>query len=137
MFFQQLQRRYVEWKQESPDHKGNFLLGALAAAGSVTVMIPMDTIKTRLVIQTSTSSSTTTAACYKGVTDCFLRIMREEGIGTFYRALPPRLFAVVPMIAIQFGIYEAMKTRFRQYNHQKRCAESHQIPFVNTMKTSK
>jgi hypothetical protein len=29
----------------------NFVMGAIAAAGSVTVMIPMDTVKTRLVIQ--------------------------------------------------------------------------------------
>lgn len=29
----------------------SFVLGAIAAAASVTVMIPMDTIKTRLVIQ--------------------------------------------------------------------------------------
>ena len=31
--------------------KVSFVLGAVAAAASVTVMIPMDTIKTRLVIQ--------------------------------------------------------------------------------------
>jgi hypothetical protein len=34
----------------------NFVMGAIAAAGSVTVMIPMDTVKTRLVIQVSDSS---------------------------------------------------------------------------------
>lgn len=31
-------------------------MGAIAAAGSVTVMIPMDTVKTRLVIQVSDGS---------------------------------------------------------------------------------
>ena len=34
-----------------PSTSENFLLGAVAAAGSVSVMIPMDTIKTRLVTQ--------------------------------------------------------------------------------------
>lgn len=89
-------------------------MGALAAACSVAVMIPMDTIKTRLVLQTSSGQM-----AYRGVTDCFVRILREEGIGTFYRSLPPRLVAVVPMIAIQFGIYEAMKAQFRQQNRRK------------------
>jgi len=46
---------------------------------------------------------------YKGIIDCGLRISREEGIKTFYRGLAPRLLSVVPMIGIQFGVYEAMK----------------------------
>jgi hypothetical protein len=40
---------------------------------------------------------------YTGVRDCFYRILKEEGVGAFYRSLPPRLMSVVPMIAIQFG----------------------------------
>ena len=31
-------------------------------------------------------------------------------MGAFYRALPPRLTAVVPMIGLQFSVYEFMKT---------------------------
>ena len=38
---------------------------------------------------------------YKGMIDCGIRIMKEEGIGAFYRSLPPRLGTVVPMVAIQ------------------------------------
>lgn len=77
----------------------NFILGAVAAIGSVTVMIPMDTIKTRLVIQTNSKGA------YKGVTDCFVRILKEEGVGSLYRSLPPRLIGVVPMIAIQVRLF--------------------------------
>lgn len=46
---------------------------------------------------------------YKGIIDCAVRIFREEGVSTFYRGLPPRLVSVVPMIAIQFTVYEFMK----------------------------
>ena len=70
-------------------------------------MIPLDTIKTRLVTQLS--STATTGGPYKGIVDCAVRIAREEGIKTFYRGLAPRLMSVVPMIGIQFGVYEAMK----------------------------
>lgn len=99
MFFQQLKKAYIEIADKRPSNEMNFILGAIAAAGSVSMMIPMDTIKTRLVVQTSSSQVSTMA--YKGVTDCFWRILREEGVGAFYRSLPPRLLSVVPMIAIQ------------------------------------
>lgn len=68
-------------------------------------MIPMDTIKTRLVTQMNYPD----LVPYKGIIDCAKRIAKEEGFRTFYRGLPPRLISVVPMIGIQFGVYEFMK----------------------------
>mmetsp|Transcript_33762 Transcript_33762/g.77944 ORF Transcript_33762/g.77944 Transcript_33762/m.77944 type:complete len:107 (+) Transcript_33762:183-503(+) len=79
-------------------------MGALASATTVSIMIPMDTIKTRLVTQVNYPN----LVPYKGIADAFLRILREEGLVAFYRGLPPRLISVVPMIGIQFGIYEFM-----------------------------
>lgn len=119
MFFQQFKKSYEEFFNKKPNGEANFVLGALAAAGSVTVMIPMDTIKTRIVIQAANCPKN-----YKGVADCFFRILKEEGVGTFYRSLPPRLLAVVPMIAIQFGIYETLKTRFVQHNIRQRVSRT-------------
>jgi hypothetical protein len=51
MFFQQLKRVHEDIFEKKPSGEMSFILGAVAAAASVTVMIPMDTIKTRLVIQ--------------------------------------------------------------------------------------
>jgi len=106
MFFQDFKGRYIKAFNKKPSNQDNFLLGALAAAGATTVMIPMDTIKTRLVTQAADCPH-----AYKGVFDCFVRILREEGPKALYRSLPPRLLSVVPMIAIQFGVYEFMKGR--------------------------
>lgn len=84
-------------------------------------MIPMDTIKTRLVSQTGRAASS--AVPYKGIIDCATRVLKEEGMGAFYRGLPPRLISVVPMIGIQFGVYEAMRRvmikRARQLHEQQ------------------
>jgi hypothetical protein len=77
-------------------------------AHQVTIMIPLDTIKTRIVTQAANPNKALLIP-YKGVADCFMRILREEGFSTFYKPLPPRLASVVPMIGIQFGVYEAMK----------------------------
>lgn len=128
MFFQQLKRAHESLLDTKPSAETNFFLGALAAAGGTTVMIPMDTVKTRLVIQGATNGASATAAAaagatgaaYTGVRNCFFRILREEGIGAFYRALPPRLGSVVPMIAIQFGTYEIIKARLQEHNSQTR-----------------
>ena len=51
MFFQQLKRTHEEWLGYSPSGEVSFGFGAVAAAASVTVMIPMDTVKTRIVTQ--------------------------------------------------------------------------------------
>lgn len=85
----------------------NTIMGCMASTASVCIMIPMDTIKTRLVTQMS--SKAIAGVAYKGIIDCAIRVAKEEGIGAFYRGLPPRLISVVPMIGIQFGVYEAMK----------------------------
>jgi hypothetical protein len=85
-------------------------------------MMPMDTIKTRLVTQLSATA--TTGAAYKGIVDCAVRVAREEGMRTFYRGLSPRLISVVPMIGIQFGVYESMKKIMAQRNISKERAET-------------
>ena len=122
MFFQQLKRAHEHYFEKKPNAETNFVLGALAAAGSVAVMIPMDTVKTRLVIQIASSKMP-----YTGVRDCFMRIYKEEGILAFYRSLPPRLASVVPMIAIQFGLYEIIKSKVMQYNCDLRVSREKNI----------
>jgi hypothetical protein len=117
MFFQQLKRSHEDWFGSAPNGEVSFILGAVAAAASVTVMIPMDTIKTRLVIQMAGNPRP-----YLGVKDCFVRILKEEGVGSFYRSLLPRLMSVVPMTAIQFGLYETFKKRFLHFNKEQRIA---------------
>ena len=66
--------------------------------------ILIHTVKTRMVMQSRGSDR-----YYEGMVDCFRKILNEEGIWTFYKALPPRLAAVMPMIGIQFSVYELMK----------------------------
>mmetsp|Transcript_10186 Transcript_10186/g.17037 ORF Transcript_10186/g.17037 Transcript_10186/m.17037 type:complete len:416 (+) Transcript_10186:254-1501(+) len=126
MFFQQLKKSFEDVLHRVPDSTENFVLGALAAAGSVTVMIPMDTVKTRLVIQNAVLVGQSNPDAYRGVADCFMRMLREEGAGVFYRSLPPRLLSVVPMIAIQFGVYETMKAYFLEQGVKARLSAANQ-----------
>lgn len=103
--FQQLKQLQVKVYQRPAKDFENSIMGCMASATSVCIMIPMDTIKTRLVTQRNYPN----LVPYKGIADAAIRISREEGLGTFYRGLPPRLISVVPMVGIQFGTYEFMR----------------------------
>lgn len=103
--FQQLKQAQLRVMDRPPKDIENSFMGCIASATTVCIMIPMDTIKTRLVTQMSYPD----LVPYKGIIDCARRIAKEEGMKTFYRGLPPRLISVVPMIGIQFGVYEFMK----------------------------
>jgi len=106
VFFQQLKQARTRWLDHEATNLENFGMGAFAAAATVCVMIPLDTVKTRIVTQ---AANPLAGVHYKGVVDCFTRVLREEGLKTFYAPLAPRLVSVVPMIGIQFGVYEFMK----------------------------
>ena len=105
--FQQLKQAQTRICRRPARNYENSIMGCLASATTVCIMIPMDTIKTRLVTQAG--GVAVGRVPYKGIIDCAVRVAKEEGIGAFYRGLPPRLISVVPMIGIQFGVYEAMK----------------------------
>jgi solute carrier family 25 S-adenosylmethionine transporter 26 len=104
-FFQQLKEAQLRIFKRPPKDIENSIMGCLSGAMTVCIMIPMDTIKTRLVTQMQYPD----LVPYNGIVDCALRITKEEGMGAFYRGLTPRLISVVPMIGIQFGVYEFMK----------------------------
>ena len=111
-----MKRQYEEWVQEPPPGDMSFYIGATAAAAAVCVMIPMDTVKTRLVLQ---GAGVDGGTIYRGVCDCFVKVFREEGLGAFYLSLMPRLASVVPMISIQFGAYEVIKGHFIEEKREK------------------
>jgi hypothetical protein len=105
--FQQLKLARDKMSDRPANNIENAVMGCIASGATVCIMIPMDTIKTRLVTQAS--GKAVEGVLYKGIVDCAIRVAREEGMGTFYRGLPPRLVSVMPMIGIQFGVYEFMK----------------------------
>jgi hypothetical protein len=113
-FFQQLKRVRDMMSDRPAKNIENTAMGCIASAATVCIMIPLDTVKTRLVTQTSAKLAGSIP--YKGIIDCAVRVAQEEGIATFYRGLAPRLISVVPMIGIQFGVYESMKKMMLRRN---------------------
>ena len=71
-----------------PCHLHVFEIGS-----SLAYTLEQDTVKTRLTTQ-SVADAGAAAVKYSGVINCFSLIIKEEGIGALYRALPPRLLSV-------------------------------------------
>lgn len=83
--------------------------GAIAGTLAQTISYPLDLVRRRLQVQGFASDISAGDKHYKGVTDAFIRIFREEGIPGFYRGLVPNFIKVVPAISVSFYVYETMK----------------------------
>ncbi len=70
-----------------------------SSAGIITTLCiyPLDNIKMRL--------SLTTRGFYEGISDCFHKTIRIEGIKGFYVGIKPTLMGVVPFAAIDLTVF--------------------------------
>ncbi|EDW80926.1 uncharacterized protein Dwil_GK11788, isoform B [Drosophila willistoni] len=80
--------------------------GAVAGAASVFGNTPLDVVKTRM--------QGLEAAKYKNTADCALKILRNEGVGAFYKGTVPRLGRVCLDVAITFMIYDSFMDLFNK-----------------------
>jgi solute carrier family 25 (mitochondrial phosphate transporter), member 23/24/25/41 len=46
------------------------------------------------------------AVRYKGMVDCFVRTVKEEGVAALFKGIIPNYVKVIPSIAIAFVVYE-------------------------------
>ncbi|KAK9845649.1 hypothetical protein WJX84_001051, partial [Apatococcus fuscideae] len=88
--------------------------GALAGTTGQTVAYPLDVVRRRLQMSGWSGASTLhgnagTAVLYSGMTDCFARTIKEEGVQALFKGLLPNYIKVVPSIAIAFVTYEQLK----------------------------
>jgi len=82
--------------------------GSIAGAISKAVVYPMDTVKKRMQAQAFFLSSNTpsiTLTRYRGVADCIVTVVREEGFIALYRGLWPSVLKTSLSSGISFGLY--------------------------------
>ncbi|KAJ3550376.1 hypothetical protein NMY22_g533 [Coprinellus aureogranulatus] len=82
----------------------NMLAGALAGISEHAVMYPVDSIKTRMQV-----FSTSPVAVYSGVGNAFSRISATEGMRALWRGVSSVALGAGPAHAIHFGVLEAVK----------------------------
>jgi len=82
----------------------NMLAGALAGISEHAVMFPVDSIKTRMQVY-----STSPQAVYSGMTEAFSRISSTEGTKRLWRGVASVILGAGPAHAVYFGTYEFVK----------------------------
>eukprot|EP00877_Chromochloris_zofingiensis_P000777 jgi/Chrzof1/106/Cz01g03210.t1 len=88
--------------------------GAAAGTTGQTVAYPFDVARRRLQVSgwqgaRELHSDHGSVVVYRGMIDCFVRTVREEGIQALFKGLWPNYLKVVPSIAIAFVTYEQVK----------------------------
>lgn len=85
-----------------------FLTGVIASTVGPLFNCPADVIKTRLMNQTH--SMVDPSMRYKGFSDAYFRILREEGIAALYKGIVPRLMRLAPGQGITWIMVEKVNT---------------------------
>uniref|UniRef100_A0A251UGW5 Putative carrier protein n=1 Tax=Helianthus annuus TaxID=4232 RepID=A0A251UGW5_HELAN len=73
------------------------LIGRLSAGAGMTstfVTYPLDILRLRLAVDPG----------YQTMADVFVKMLKEEGLGSFYRGLGPSLIGIAPYFAVNFCV---------------------------------
>lgn len=88
------------------------LAGGLSGGLATILTYPMDVIRAKLTVSTSTESSSSPSTKQRSFKSATSSIMTKHGIKGFYRGMSPTLAAVMPFIAIQQASYDVLKQLF-------------------------
>eukprot|EP00659_Diplonema_papillatum_P016059 gene16059-24590_t len=83
------------------------IAGSAAGISEHCAMFPLDTIKTRIMLDNQTK--------YTRMIQTGSLILKEEGASAFYKGMAPALISAVPAHAVLFTTYEFVKKNARQY----------------------
>lgn len=106
IFMKMLQRapQMEEWH-----HTMHFVAGAGAGSVATIVSFPFDTVRTRLVAQSSKHR------VYNGVLHSCSSILRQESPRVFFYGLLPNLLQIAPHTGLQFAFYGLFTDLYKRY----------------------
>ncbi|XP_074237417.1 mitochondrial adenyl nucleotide antiporter SLC25A24-like [Saimiri boliviensis] len=78
-----------------------FISGSLAGVTAQTCIYPMEVLKTRLAVGKTGE--------YSGIIDCGKKLLKQEGVRSFFKGFAPNLLGIVPYAGIDFAVYEVLK----------------------------
>ncbi|KAI1004507.1 Mitochondrial 2-oxodicarboxylate carrier 2 [Podosphaera aphanis] len=88
-----------------------FAAGAIAGVSEISVMYPLDVVKTRIQLQSGRSVGTDS---YHGMVDCFRKIIRNEGFSRLYRGIEAPILMEAPKRAIKFSANDSWGMFYRK-----------------------
>ena len=93
----------------------DFLVGGISAAVSKTVVAPIERVKLLLQVQDANPNMAADQK-YNGLGDCFSRVMKEQGLGAFWRGNLANVIRYFPTQALNFACKDKYKEIFNPYN---------------------
>jgi hypothetical protein len=82
------------------------VLGGVAGGTAALLTNPFDVVTARLMVQQADSSG-----AFNSMGHCFRELWANEGFRGFLSGSIPRVLSIAPLVAIQFGVYEAIKSQ--------------------------
>ena len=90
----------------------DFLMGGISAAVSKTAAAPIERVKLLIQNQDEMLKSGRLDKPYKGISDCFSRVMKEEGVGPLWRGNFANVIRYFPTQALNFAFKDKFKRMF-------------------------
>nr|XP_043622685.1 probable envelope ADP,ATP carrier protein, chloroplastic [Erigeron canadensis] len=78
---------------------GRLAAGASAGMTSTFVTYPLDVLRLRMAVDPG----------YQTMTNVIVTMLKEEGVGSFYRGLVPSLISIAPYVAVNFCVFDLVK----------------------------
>ncbi|CAG8637630.1 28510_t:CDS:2, partial [Dentiscutata erythropus] len=94
----------------------DFLMGGVSAAISKTAAAPIERVKLLLQNQEAMIKSGRLARPYKGIGDCFVRTVADEGVISLWRGNTANVIRYFPTQALNFAFKDKFK---RMFNYKK------------------
>jgi solute carrier family 25 (mitochondrial phosphate transporter), member 23/24/25/41 len=88
---------------DDPPPLARLISGGVAGCTACVACYPLDLVRTRLTTELPGQEH------YKGITDAFAKIVKEEGIRGLYAGISPTLFVAIPNFAISYTVYGTLK----------------------------
>uniref|UniRef100_A0A6G1SC43 Calcium-binding mitochondrial carrier protein SCaMC-1 n=1 Tax=Aceria tosichella TaxID=561515 RepID=A0A6G1SC43_9ACAR len=104
MAYEQAKRKIRGDSEQELNMRQRFLAGAFAGVFSQSVIYPMEVLKTRLVLGRTGD--------HRGIWDCAKKILRKEGVRSFYRGYLPNLIGIIPYAGVDLAVYETLKRAY-------------------------
>jgi len=90
----------------------DFLMGGISAAVSKTAAAPIERVKLLIQNQDEMIKSGRLTTPYKGIADCFGRVIREEGFASLWRGNMANVLRYFPTQALNFAFKDQFKRMF-------------------------
>jgi len=93
-----------------------FTASTLSGCCIVACMTPFDVVSTRLHNQKVVGATSRGGVLYSGISDCFLKIFRKEGLWGFYKGWAASLFRLGPHTVLSLVFWDQTRELYIRYH---------------------